>query len=28
MVPLSEQSKKAIDAVLKDLGLVEAKAAE
>lgn len=28
MVPLSEQSKKAIDAVLLDLGLIEAKAAE
>ncbi|HMN38101.1 MAG TPA: 4-hydroxy-tetrahydrodipicolinate synthase [Hyphomicrobium sp.] len=28
MVPLSEHSKKAIDAVLKDLGLIEAKAAE
>lgn len=28
MVPLTEQSKKAIDAVLMDLGLIEAKAAE
>jgi 4-hydroxy-tetrahydrodipicolinate synthase len=28
MVPISDASKKAIDAVLKDLGLIDAKAAE